>query len=150
VKVLLYIDDNVDELLIFEAACRLGGVDFSVRTIEGSDAGLDYIAGRGRFADRLRYPVPDAALLDIKMIGADGFDVLARIRAEPALARLPVLLFTSSMLPDDARLALDRGADVCLSKPVEMRRTVELARAIDACLQGQGTWRESLAPFAVR
>ncbi|MFN7146074.1 MAG: response regulator [Myxococcota bacterium] len=146
-KRLLYVDDNNDELVIFEAACRMSGVSFQLLTAEGSAAGLAWLEGAGDYADRARFPLPDLVLLDVKMIGADGFDVLARIRGNPALSGVRVVLFTSSVLPDDMRRALALGADACLSKPVELRRTMELARVLEACLEQDGPWGPRLAHF---
>jgi CheY-like chemotaxis protein len=148
VKTILYVDDNADELLLFEAACRMGRVAFALQTVEGSAAGLAYLAGEGPYADRQRYPFPDAVLLDIKMAGVNGFDMLHRLRADPAHAGLPVVLFTSSVLPADATYALKSGADACVSKPVDLTHTMRLAREIDTCLT-DGGWTERLARFGV-
>lgn len=146
-KRLLYVDDNPDELVIFEAACRMSGASFELFTVEGSGAGLAWLEGAGECADRARFPLPDLVLLDVKMVGADGFDVLSRIRTSPALAGVRVVLFTSSVLPGDMRRATVLGADACLSKPVELRRTMELARALDACLVEDGRWADRLSRF---
>ncbi len=146
----LYVDDNVDELLIFEAACRIGRVGFDARTVEGSAEGLAWLEGRGTYADRLRYPFPDLVVLDIKMAGADGFQLLERLRGDPAMPRVPVVLLTSSVLPDDARRALARGAAACLSKPVEITRTIELVREMDAGLAHPDELVTRLGPYAVR
>lgn len=146
-KRLLYVDDNPDELVIFEAACRMSGSSLLLHTVEGSAAGLAWLEGTGECADRARFPLPDLVLLDVKMVGADGFDVLARVRTNPALAGVRVILFTSSVLPDDVRRAMLLGADACLAKPVELRRTMELARTLEACLVEDGPWTSRLSRF---
>lgn len=149
VKRVLYVDDNADELLIFEAACRIADVGFAVNTVEGSREGLRYLLGEGGYADRLRFPLPSLLLLDRKMHGEDGFGVLTRVRSQPQFASTLVILFTSSVLPADARRAAALGADACLSKPVEMRKTVELLEVLAAVLDAPETLTERLRPFSV-
>jgi CheY-like chemotaxis protein len=146
-KLLLYVDDDPDDLLLFEAACRIGKVSFDLRAVSGSAEGLAYLAGEGAYADRLRYPMPDAILCDIKMRGADGFEVLARIRAETRTRAIPFVLFTASVLPSDAKRGLECGATACISKPVALARTVVLAQAIDACIAAGSGWEERLGRF---
>ncbi len=147
-KQLLYVDDNADELLILEAACLKVGVRFNLSTAEGSAAGLAWLDGTGPYADRARHPLPDLVLLDVKMGGVGGFEVLAHIRATPELAGVQVVLFTSSVLPGDMRRALALGAVACVSKPVELRKTMELVRALDDCIAGGVPWSTLLARFA--
>ncbi len=148
-SVVLYVDDDVDDLLIFRAAARIAAVAFDVRTAEGSEEGLRYLAGRGPYGDRLRYPLPAVLLLDVKMAGPDGFDVLDRVRAMPELAGIPVILFTSAALPAEANRARAHGAVACLCKPVELAQTAALLRALAAGLATPDTLPARLQPFSV-
>lgn len=77
-------------------------------------------AGGGEQAlRRLRRSSPDLVLLDLVMPGLGGIEVLARLRAEPRLARLPVLVLTSLSSPEDRNLAFERGATDVVAKPVD-------------------------------
>jgi CheY-like chemotaxis protein len=66
---------------------------------------------------RAKYHLPDLVLLDIKLPGASGLDVLRWIRDQPALATLPVVMFSGSDLETDVADAYRLGANLYLSKP---------------------------------
>jgi CheY-like chemotaxis protein len=60
---------------------------------------------------------PAIVLLDINMPGVDGFEVLAYLRREPRLAKVPVIVVTSDDEPQTSKRALDEGANVVIIKP---------------------------------
>jgi CheY-like chemotaxis protein len=71
-------------------------------------------------------PPPYLVLLDLMMPGLNGADVLQRIRRDPRLAHLPVVVVSGD---SNARKLADRlGADACLFKPVDVRTLLEVAR----------------------
>jgi two-component system, cell cycle response regulator DivK len=69
---------------------------------------------------------PDAALLDIQLPGIDGFDVLARLRAESGGASMPVIAVTASVMDQDRRKILAAGFDAYVPKPVNIRELVSI------------------------
>jgi two-component system, chemotaxis family, response regulator Rcp1 len=93
-----------------------------VRDAEGAMALLQ------RRADR----PPRLVLLDLKLPGADGFDVLAWIRSHESahVRRVPVVVLTTSRAPADVRRAYELGANAFVRKPLELADFVELIRAI--------------------
>jgi CheY-like chemotaxis protein len=80
--------------------------------------------------DRLRTQPPQLVLLDLKMGGASGFDVLAAVRAEPGLRRVPVVVLTSSSDPRDVERAYALGAHGYIVKPIEHERLAERLDAV--------------------
>lgn len=82
-----------------------------------------------------RFPVdpPDAVLLDLSLPGLDGIEVLARLRAEPALARIPVVALTAHAMAGDREALLARGFDGYATKPIlddeELRATLRRTMA---------------------
>ena len=78
-----------------------------------------------------RRPVPDLALLDIRLPDADGFEVLARIRMHPILKEMPVVMMTALAARESVLTGLQLGADGYLTKP--FKREV-LLRVVDAVL----------------
>lgn len=79
---------------------------------------LDYLFGKEPYDDRTVYPLPDFILLDLKLPGIDGQEVLRRVKATPILCRIPVIILTSSQEQVDMVQSYDGGANRYLVKPV--------------------------------
>lgn len=105
----LYIEDNPDNLLLIQRAVEGRGYGFL--QAEDGESGL-------RTALTCR---PDVILLDINLPDIDGYEVVKRIRAHPALQRLPVIAITAKALPGDAERVLAAGCDVYMAKPIQVR-----------------------------
>jgi CheY-like chemotaxis protein len=82
---------------------------------DGAEA-IDYLRGVDDYADRERFPLPVLILMDLKMPRVDGFEFLAWLRREPGLKIIPVVVFSSSNLPQDVRRAYDLGANSFIVK----------------------------------
>ena len=74
---------------------------------------------------------PDLAVLDVMMPGVSGLDAIRTIRADPALADLPVILLTARAQESDVETGFDSGADDYITKPFSPR---ELAARVEALL----------------
>ncbi|MBC9733184.1 response regulator [Nocardioides marmotae] len=74
---------------------------------------------------------PDLAVLDVMMPGFSGLDAIRVIRADPALADLPVILLTARAQESDVETGFDSGADDYITKPFSPR---ELASRVEALL----------------
>ena len=89
----------------------------------GDDA-LEYLNRSGKYHDA---PQPALLLLDLRMPRRDGFEILAKIRATPALAALPVAIFTTSLWPADRTKAFTLGANHFVQKPTGLDAFDDLA-----------------------
>ena len=74
--------------------------------------------------------LPDVVMLDIMLPGADGLEILHRIRNTPGLSRVPVIMVTAKSTELDIVTALDGGADEYLTKPYGMMEMVSRVRAL--------------------
>ncbi len=103
-------------------------VEFKLSTM-----GHDIIAvGDGAAAvEACRAQKPDLAVLDVMMPGVSGLDAIREIRADPALADLPVILLTARAQESDVETGFDSGADDYITKPFSPR---ELASRVEALL----------------
>ena len=73
---------------------------------------------------------PDLMILDVMLPRMNGFDLLRRLRADPALSALPVILLTAKGQSQDRRTARDIGADAFITKPFSNRDVVEHVRRL--------------------
>jgi len=92
----------------------------NLRHVSDGQEAVDYLVGTGEFADRSKYPIPNVILLDLKMPRLNGFDFLEWFHSEsPGELRLiPVVVMSSSALPEDVKRAYKLGANSYMTKPV--------------------------------
>jgi CheY-like chemotaxis protein len=128
--ILLIEDNRMDVELTLDAFSEARLLN-SVHVVPNGEEALDYLFGRGKYTDRNSYPLPHLILLDLKMPGIDGFEVLRRIKATPILKRLPVIILTSSIDEGDRALSYDNGANSYLVKPVSFEGFMDIIRQIE-------------------
>ncbi|MEB3198881.1 MAG: response regulator [Candidatus Sericytochromatia bacterium] len=120
--VVLAIDDDADVLALM--VNRFQGSEFSVLTALGGEAGL-------QAAERL---CPDVITLDVMMPGLDGWEVLRRLKANPVLAEIPVVMMS---IVEDRAMAFGLGASDCIVKPIASERLLETLRRTIKGVPGQ-------------
>ncbi len=113
---LLVVEDTASDFALLDRAFKKAGIKNQIVQISNGDEALAYLLGEGRYADRNRYPLPMLVLLDLKLPKLSGFEVLAFIRSQPGLRRLPVVILTSSSHEADIDHAYDLGANSYLVK----------------------------------
>jgi two-component system response regulator len=117
-RVLLVEDDEDHVFLIRRALADLAGAEVAVEVAGDGEQAVERLA-RSRFSPG---GPPQLVLLDLKMPRMDGLEVLRRIRADEAAARLPVVVLTSSEHQDDREEALRLGATWFVCKPTDGHR----------------------------
>jgi len=130
-KFILLAEDDINDVLLLERAFEKAGLRPSLRVVNDGEAAIEYLSGRGIYADRERFPVPFLLLLDLKMPGTDGFEVLQWLRNDPELKRLLVVVLTSSNLQADVDRAYELGANSYLVKPVGFDEMLHLVQRFE-------------------
>jgi chemotaxis family two-component system response regulator Rcp1 len=125
-RVLVVDDDPVDVRLTLEALLQGKLRVFSEAVYDGFEA-LAYLRKEGRFADVRR---PDLILLDLNMPKKDGREVLAAIKTDPNLRRIPVVIFTTSNAEKDVIKSYDLGANAYVVKPVDLDQLIIVVNQI--------------------
>jgi len=128
---ILHIEDDSDDVVLFEYACRKAGIKSDIQVVTDGQEALAYLQEAAGFENRDDYPIPTLVVLDIKLPLKSGFDVLAWMRKEKQLRRLPVIVLASSDHSADIKHAYDLGANSYLVKPVDLDDLVTLARGIE-------------------
>jgi CheY-like chemotaxis protein len=116
---ILLVEDNIDD---YEAAIRsfkLAHLDNPIHWRQtGADA-LDYLRGQGPRALEGAGPRPGLVLLDLNMPGIDGKRVLAIVKQDPDLKKIPVVVLTTSGDDRDVTECYELGASTYIQKPVD-------------------------------
>jgi CheY-like chemotaxis protein len=128
-KIVLYIDDDENDIWLFKHAMDKAGTGCSVRHAKDGQAAIDYFAGAGNSELARESPLPDLVLLDLKLPEVPGLEVLKWMRTEAAL-RIPILILSSSQNDRDVATAYELGANGYLVKPCDLGELQEMARMI--------------------
>lgn len=128
-KILLVEDNRMDVELALDAFRQLNMAD-NIQVVENGQKALDYLFGRDNYTDRNQYPLPDLVLLDLKMPGLSGHDVLQQIKTTPGLKRLPVVILTSSKEEEDVLISYDNGANSYLVKSISFEGFMEMIEQV--------------------
>src|SRR5215471_9754217 len=118
-SVIMVVEDNEDDIVLIRRAFERAYVINPLQVVRNGEEAIAYLKGIGKYANRPEYPLPDLVLLDLKMPGLDGFDVLRWIREQPGLQSLRVVVLTSSEQMRDVNLAYQLGANSFLVKPAD-------------------------------
>lgn len=116
---ILMADDDEDDRLLAEDAIEESPLENPIYFVENGQQLLDYLRGKGKYADREAYPMPGLVLLDLNMPGMDGSTALAEIRNDPNLRHTPVVVLTTSNSHIDVLQTYKLGANSFITKPVE-------------------------------
>lgn len=129
VEVLLVEDNAGDARLLVEALreCDPEGL-VRLHTVKDGVQALDYLHGRGPGA--AEHPMPQLLLLDLNLPRMSGFEVLAKIKADTRLRRLPVVALTTSNSDQDVLRCYDQYVNCYVVKPADYDRWVMVVRSL--------------------
>ena len=92
-SVILLVEDNRDDVLLFETALGRVGIPNRVCAVSWGEEVLQHFKGKGRYEDRGQFPLPQLMFLDLHLPGHSGLDVLKWLRQQPGFRGLPVIVF---------------------------------------------------------
>lgn len=127
----LIVEDDPNDVALITRAFRKAQVHHPLIVIGDGDSAVKYLEGRGEYADRELHPLPALMLLDLKLPRRSGLEVLAWLRKQPGLRRLPVVVLTGSDQRSDINAAYDMGASSYLVKPVLFEGLLDLMRTLN-------------------
>ncbi len=127
---LLVIEDAREHALLVRVAARRALPGLDVRVAGDGREGIAYLAGTPPFQDRRSHPLPDLIILDLLMPEIDGFAVLEWMRGTRGMARIPVVVLTSSPAPEHEARAMTLGAKSYYRKPDDLDSLGDVVREI--------------------
>jgi CheY-like chemotaxis protein len=126
---ILLVEDDPDDALLASEGLRMMKIANDLHLAMDGEEAMDFFYRRGRFDDA---PVPDLVLLDLNLPKKDGREVLAEIKADPNLCRIPVIVLTTSAAEHDVLGAYDKHVNAYIRKPVGFAALLEVFRTIEA------------------
>lgn len=124
------VEDEESDVFLMQRVFQKAGITNPIRVATDGQMAIDYLSGKGDFADRDKNPLPSLVLLDLKLPRRSGLEVLEWIRKQPELKSLVVVIFSSSVQPADLKRAYELGANSYIQKPAELDRSLEIAQLL--------------------
>jgi two-component system response regulator len=129
-KVILLVEDNVDDELLTLRALKKNNIKNEVVVVRDGLEALEYLFGDATPGRPSRAPLPVVILLDLKLPKLDGLEVLRRLRADERTRLIPVVILTSSNEERDRMAGYNLGANSYVRKPVDFEQFILAARQL--------------------
>ena len=130
---ILLAEDDENDIALMQRAFKRAAIPNPLFIVRNGKEAVDYLAGKGEYGQRDKYPMPRLLLLDLKMPWMDGFDVLAWLRTQQQFNTLPVVVLTSSKLQTDIDKSRELGVYDYRVKPQAFDDLVRLLDDVRAC-----------------
>jgi CheY-like chemotaxis protein len=125
---ILLVEDNPGDVVLMMEALKAAKLHNQVSVVGDGVEAMDYLLRRGKYTNATR---PDVILLDLNLPRMDGREVLAQIKEHNgAMARIPVVILTSSSAEADVAKAYDLHANCYVVKPVDFEKMTQVVRSI--------------------
>jgi two-component system response regulator len=125
---ILMVEDNPADVRLTQEALRDAKVQVNMNVVEDGNEAMAYLRREGKYKDSVQ---PDIMLLDLNLPGKDGREVLAEMKADPALKHIPVVVLTTSRAEEDICRVYNLQAACYVTKPVDFDEFVKVVRAIE-------------------
>lgn len=125
---ILLVEDDPGDVLITREALEQSKLANTLHTVGNGEEALAFLRREGAYADAVR---PDLVLLDLNLPRRDGREVLAEVKGDPDLRRIPVVVLTTSQAEEDILRSYDLHANAYVAKPVDFDQFVRVVRQID-------------------
>ena len=125
---ILLVEDNPGDVRLTLEAFKEGKLRNRLQVVRDGEEALASLRRQGPYAQAVR---PDLILLDLNLPKRDGREVLAEIKADADLRRIPVVVLTTSKAEQDILKAYDLHANCYITKPVDLEQFLRVVRAIE-------------------
>jgi chemotaxis family two-component system response regulator Rcp1 len=125
---ILMVEDNPGDVRLTVEALKEGKVRNNFHTVEDGVEAMAFLRREGRYAEAVR---PDLILLDLNLPKKNGREVLAEIKEDPDLRRIPVVILTVSQAEQDIVKSYNLYANCYITKPVDLDQFLEVVKSIE-------------------
>jgi chemotaxis family two-component system response regulator Rcp1 len=127
-KTIFLVEDNRGDIRLIEEALKDSQVSHQIVSVRNGMDAMAYLRQEGEYADA---PRPDIILLDLNLPKKDGREVLAEIKADPKLKRIPVVVLTTSRNDDDIRQSYDLHVNCYITKSRNLSELFKIVKGIE-------------------
>ncbi len=125
---ILLVEDNPGDARLTREAMRAAKMTNVLHVVEDGVQAMEFLRRRSHFSEA---PRPDLILLDLNLPKKDGHAVLAAVKTDPDLRRIPVVVLTTSRSEEDVLQAYDLHANAYVTKPVNLDQFMRIVALID-------------------
>lgn len=125
---ILLVEDNPADVRLTVELLEESKILNNLNVVEDGEEALAFLHKEGRYCDS---PRPDLILLDLRLPKVDGPEVLAEIKQDPDLRRIPVVILTASRAEEDIIRSYDLHANAYVSKPISFEGFFEVIKSIE-------------------
>lgn len=129
-QTILYVEDQENDVIFMRHAWTKAGLLNPLHVVTDGEQALEYLAGEGKYANRVEHPCPGLVLLDLMLPKLHGLDVLKWIRLQSSTLLLPVIVFSSSSKPQDVCRAYELHVNAYLTKPARLEELVQMIASL--------------------
>ena len=124
---ILLVEDSPGDVRLTQEALRGAKVNNNMHVVNDGVEAIDFLQRNGEYT---KMPRPGLVLLDLNLPRKNGRDVLATIKADPELRRIPVVVLTTSEADEDILKAYDLNANCYITKPVDLDQFIRVVKSI--------------------
>src|ERR1700694_1241258 len=125
---ILLVEDDPEDVRRTREALTIGKLHNNLHTVGDGIEALEFLHRRGKYTNAVR---PDVILLDLNLPRKDGREVLAEIKTNDELKRIPVVVITTSKEEEDVVRSYRMHANCYITKPIDVEKFVSVVQAID-------------------
>ena len=125
---ILLVEDNPGDVRLTRESLREGKLPNALSVAQDGEEAMAFLRREGKHADATR---PDLILLDLNLPKKDGRKVLAEIKQDPKLKRIPVVILTTSQAEQDIIKTYDLHANCYVTKPVDLDQFIRVVQSIE-------------------
>jgi chemotaxis family two-component system response regulator Rcp1 len=127
-KIIFLVEDNKADIRLIQEALKTSLLPHQVITVRDGVEAMNYLHQEGEYANA---PRPDLILLDLNLPKKDGREVLAEIKSDPQLKRIPVVILTTSKNQDDIFHSYDLHANCYITKSRNLSQLFQIIQSIE-------------------
>jgi chemotaxis family two-component system response regulator Rcp1 len=127
-KIIFLVEDNKADIRLIQEALKTSLLPHQVITVRDGVEAMNYLHQAGEYANA---PHPDLILLDLNLPKKDGREVLAEIKSDPQLKRIPVVILTTSKNQDDIFHSYDLHANCYITKSRNLSQLFQIIQSIE-------------------